>query len=75
MSIHFLSPEPFAPPLAAHRDNYFLLRAWRKAAIVGIVVASTVATPGTDLVSPIVLAVVLYGLYELSILLIRAGKR
>jgi len=51
------------------------LRAWRKAAIVGIVVASTVATPGTDLVSPIVLAVVLYGLYELSILLIRAGKR
>jgi len=51
------------------------LRKWRRPAIVAIVVGSTVATPGTDLVSPIVLAVTLYALYELSILLVRGGRR
>lgn len=51
------------------------LRVWRRGALVGIVILSAVATPGTDLVSPIVLAVVLAALYELSILLIRAGGR
>ena len=51
------------------------LRAWRRAAIVGIVVISTVATPGTDLVSPVILAVTLIILYEFSILLVRGGGR
>jgi sec-independent protein translocase protein TatC len=51
------------------------LRKWRRPAIVAIVIGSTVATPGTDLVSPIVLAVTLYALYELSILLVRGGHR
>lgn len=51
------------------------LRAWRRGAIVGIVIVSAIATPGTDLVSPIVLGVVLILLYELSIVLIRMGGR
>ena len=51
------------------------LRAWRRGAIVGIVIVSAFATPGTDLVSPIVLGVVLILLYELSIALIRMGGR
>ncbi|MEI6271332.1 MAG: twin-arginine translocase subunit TatC [Chloroflexota bacterium] len=51
------------------------LRAWRRGAIVGIVVISTVATPGTDLVSPVILAVTLIILYEFSILLVRGGGR
>lgn len=51
------------------------LRAWRRGAIVGIVIVSAIATPGTDLVSPIVLGVVLILLYELSIALIRMGGR
>ena len=48
------------------------LRAWRRGAIVGIVIVSAIATPGTDLVSPIVLGVVLILLYELSIEIGRA---
>jgi sec-independent protein translocase protein TatC len=51
------------------------LRKWRRGAIVGIVIVSAMATPGTDLVSPIVLGAVLTALYELSILLIRMGGR
>ena len=51
------------------------LRAWRRGAIVGIVVISTIATPGTDLVSPIILAVTLIILYEFSILLVRGGGK
>ncbi|MEI6155837.1 MAG: twin-arginine translocase subunit TatC [bacterium] len=51
------------------------LRKWRRNAIVLAVVVGAFATPGTDLVSPIVLSVVLYMLYELSIWLIRAGGR
>lgn len=51
------------------------LRSWRRGAIVGIVIVSAVATPGTDLVSPIVLGAVLIALYELSIVLIRVGGR
>jgi sec-independent protein translocase protein TatC len=51
------------------------LRAWRKGAIVGAVIISAIATPGTDLVSPLVLAITLLLLYELSILLVRAGGR
>jgi sec-independent protein translocase protein TatC len=51
------------------------LRRWRRNAIVLAVVVGAFATPGTDLVSPIVLSLVLYLLYELSIWLIRAGGR
>jgi Sec-independent protein secretion pathway component TatC len=39
------------------------------------VVVGAFATPGTDLISPIVLSVVLYVLYELSIWLVRLGGR
>ena len=51
------------------------LRRWRRNAIVLAVVVGAFATPGTDLVSPIVLSVVLYLLYELSIWLIKIGGR
>ena len=51
------------------------LRRWRRPAIVAIVIVSTVATPGTDLVSPVVLAATLYALYELSVVLVRGGGR
>ena len=51
------------------------LRRWRRNALVLAVVVGAFATPGTDLVSPIVLGVVLYLLYELSIWLVRVGGR
>jgi Sec-independent protein secretion pathway component TatC len=44
-------------------------------AILGITVVSTLITPGADLVSPIVMAVTMYGLYEVSIVMIRMGGR
>ena len=36
---------------------------------------AAVATPGGDIISPFVLGVTMYALYELSILLVRAGGR
>jgi len=51
------------------------LRSWRRGAVVGVVIISAIATPGTDLVSPLVLAITLLMLYELSIILVRAGGR
>lgn len=51
------------------------LRSSRRITILGIVVFSTVVTPGADFVSPIVMAVVMYGLYEVSVVLIRMGGR
>jgi sec-independent protein translocase protein TatC len=51
------------------------LRRWRRNALVLAVIVGAFATPGTDLISPIVLAVVLYLLYELSIWLVRIGGR
>jgi sec-independent protein translocase protein TatC len=47
----------------------------RRMAILGIVIFSAFVTPGADLVSPIVMAVVMYGLYEVSIVMIRMGGR
>jgi sec-independent protein translocase protein TatC len=47
------------------------LRASRKYVFLGIFIFSTIATPGGDLVSPTVLAGVMYILFELSILAIR----
>ena len=52
-----------------------LLRRSRRMAVLGIVVFSAFVTPGADLVSPIVMAVVMYGLYEVSIVMIRMGGR
>jgi sec-independent protein translocase protein TatC len=51
------------------------LRSSRKMAVLGIVIFSECVTPGADFVSPIVMAVVMYGLYEVSIILIRLGGR
>jgi sec-independent protein translocase protein TatC len=47
----------------------------RRFVILGIAVFSTVATPGGDLVSPTVLGVTLYVLFELTILVIRRSGR
>jgi sec-independent protein translocase protein TatC len=51
------------------------LRRSRRMAVLGIVIFSTMVTPGADFVSPIVMAVVMYGLYETSIVMIRLGGR
>jgi Sec-independent protein secretion pathway component TatC len=44
-------------------------------AYMGIVIFSAIVTPGADLVSPIVMAVVMLGLFEASIVMIRLGGR
>jgi len=51
------------------------LRSSRRFVILGITIFATVVTPGGDLVSPTVLGVVMYILYELSIVLVRWGGR
>jgi len=51
------------------------LRSSRRIVILGIAIFSAVVTPGGDLVSPTVLGVVMYLLYELSIILVKAGGR
>ena len=43
----------------------------RRYVFLGIVIFATVATPGGDLVSPTVLAAVMYALFELTVLFIR----
>ena len=47
------------------------LRASRRMVILGIAIFAAVATPGGDLVSPFVLGVTMYVLFELTILFIR----
>ncbi|MGZ6314239.1 MAG: twin-arginine translocase subunit TatC [Candidatus Limnocylindrales bacterium] len=49
------------------------LRSSRRIAILIITVISTLITPGADFVSPIAMAVTMYGLYEVSIVIIRLG--
>ena len=51
------------------------LRRSRRAIILGITVFSVVATPGGDLVSPTVLGIVLYILFEGTIIVIRRSGR
>jgi sec-independent protein translocase protein TatC len=51
------------------------LRSSRRMAILGVTIFSALVTPGADLVSPVVMAVVMYGLYEASIVMIRFGGR
>lgn len=43
----------------------------RRYVFLGIVIFATIATPGGDLVSPTVLAAVMYALFELTVLFIR----
>ncbi len=51
------------------------LRSSRRYVIIIFAIVAAVATPGGDVISPFVLGVTMYGLYELSILLVRAGGR
>lgn len=51
------------------------LRRSRRFIIMAIAIFSTVATPGGDLVSPTVLGVTLYVLFELTVLVIRRSGR
>jgi sec-independent protein translocase protein TatC len=51
------------------------LRSSRRMAILVITIVSTLITPGADFVSPIAMAVTMYGLYEVSIVMIRMGGR
>ena len=51
------------------------LRGARRYALLTCAVVAAVATPGGDIISPFVLGVTMYALYELSILLVRAGGR
>jgi sec-independent protein translocase protein TatC len=49
------------------------LRSSRRVVIVAIAVVAALATPGGDIISPLALGVTMYLLYELSIVLVRAG--
>jgi sec-independent protein translocase protein TatC len=51
------------------------LRTSRRFIFLGIVIFSTIATPGGDLVSPTVLATTMYTLFELTLLAIRRSGR
>lgn len=51
------------------------LKRSRRIVILGIAVFSAVVTPGGDLVSPAVLGITMYLLYELAILLVKWGGR
>ncbi len=51
------------------------LRSSRRVVILAIAITSAVVTPGGDPISPTVLGVTMYLLYELSIVLIRLGGR
>ena len=51
------------------------LRSARRYVILGIAVFATVVTPGGDLVSPTVLGVTMYLLFEISIIVIRRSGR
>jgi len=51
------------------------LRANRRIAVLVVTVISTLITPGADFVSPIAMAVTMYGLYEVSIVMIRLNGR
>lgn len=51
------------------------LRSSRRVVILAIAIVSAVATPGGDPISPTVLGLTMYALYEFSIVLIRVGGR
>jgi sec-independent protein translocase protein TatC len=49
------------------------LKASRRYVVIVFAIVAAVATPGGDIISPFVLGITMYALYELSILLVRAG--
>ena len=49
------------------------LRRSRRTAILICTIIAALVTPGGDIVSPLALAVTMYGLFEVSILMIRLG--
>lgn len=51
------------------------LRSSRRVVVLAIAIFAAVVTPGGDLVSPAILGGVMYLLYELSIVLVKAGGR
>ena len=51
------------------------LRGARRPVVLGIAIFATAATPGGDLISPAVLGLSMYVLFELSIVLIRRSGR
>lgn len=51
------------------------LRSSRRYVVIVFAIVAAVATPGGDVISPFVLGLTMYALYELSILLVRAGGR
>jgi len=51
------------------------LRSSRRVVILAIAIIAAVATPGGDPISPTVLGLTMYALYEFSIVLIRVGGR
>jgi sec-independent protein translocase protein TatC len=51
------------------------LSSMRRMVILGIAIFSAVVTPGGDLVSPFVLGITMYILFELTILFIRRSGR
>jgi sec-independent protein translocase protein TatC len=51
------------------------LKSSRRYVIIVFAIVAAVATPGGDIISPAVLGLTMYVLYELSILLVRAGGR
>jgi sec-independent protein translocase protein TatC len=51
------------------------LRSSRRMIILGIAIFSAIATPGGDLVSPVVLGFTMYILFELTVIAIRRSGR
>ncbi len=51
------------------------LRSSRRIVILGIAIFAALATPGGDIVSPVVLGATMYGLFELTVLAIRRSGR
>jgi sec-independent protein translocase protein TatC len=49
------------------------LKASRRYVVIVFAIVAAIATPGGDIISPFVLGITMYALYELSILLVRAG--
>ena len=52
-----------------------LLKRSRRMVILGIVIFAVVVTPGGDPISPIVMSLVMYGLFEFTIYMLLRGER
>lgn len=50
------------------------LRQWRRYALLGIFIVAVVITPGGDPISPLIMATVMYPLYELTIYLVSRSQ-